>query len=736
MAKMDDSELLTIIEQEMAQSVGMAGSRVSEARRKAYQYYLGRAEGDLAPPEIDGRSSVVSTDVADTIEWMLPSLLKIFTAGDNVVEFEPQNANDEQSAKQATAYVNYVFYRQNPGFQILYTWFKDALLQKVGVVKSWWDEHIDVTTERYEQLNAVQLAMLMQDPSIEITSHQELLGGAEPVYSVDVKRTSKVGKVTVENVPPDEFLIDRKARNIQEARFVGHRIKRTISQLHAAGYKNVDDITSDNLSANALMERVERTSQNDDLAFMPVQEESQDETQREVWLVECYMQVDYDGDGIAEWRKITKANTTILDNEQCDGPPFDAICPMPLPHQFFGLSVADLAMPVQQQKTAVVRAILDNMYLQVNGRTFAVEGQVNIDDLLTNRPGGVVRVKNPTAVGPMQQGMPDMAGAFNVLEWLETYKENRTGFTRYSQGSDANSLNKTATGINIITNRADSRLELIARIFAETGVSNLFRRILKLVSQHEDKQQIIRLNDSWVPMDPREWKTQFDMTVNVGLGTGNKDQQAMHLNNLIQLQMSLLQTGVAKPQNLYDAASRLQECLGFKSPLFSEPPPPPPPGTPPPPPPPDPKVMLEQAKLQDSQHRGVAEMELKRQQMLLDDQFRREQLEADIALRREEMIWKYQIQPGREALTAASTYQQADAMVDDEPRIRTDAGPAGQPAAAVPAGPDHLAAPAAAGGDFQPHPAADPRMDGIPPAGFGGPGAALPPDFGLENPAG
>jgi len=327
------------------------------------------------------------------------------------------------------------------------------------------------------------------------------------LHDVTVKRTKTDGKVCVENVPPEELLVSRYSKRIDDG-FSAHRVLRTVSDLTAMGYKNVDMISSDNNDSSSTynMEHVERVSYDDETPYIQEDSTNLDPTQRKVWLTECYLKADVDGDGISEWRKVVRAGDQILENVECDGPPFVSICPIPLPHRMFGLSIADLGMEPQRIQTSLLRAQLDNLYLSVNGRHFAVEGQVNLDDLLTSRPGGIVRVKAPDMVGPIDTPTQDSRGAMEMMEWFQDFTENSTGWTRYSQGSNSDSLNKTATGVNIITNKADQRLELISRQFAETGFTDLFKLMLKLTCQYQQKKKIIRLGDKWVDIDPREWR--------------------------------------------------------------------------------------------------------------------------------------------------------------------------------------------------------------------------------------
>lgn len=629
--KMTDDELLAITGNEIRNCIGYRTGRLSEMRRRNLQFYLGKPVGELAPPEIEGRSSAVDTSVQEVIEWMLPSLLRTFTSGDDVVEFLPEGEEDEDGAKQTTAVANYVFYRQNPGFQILQTWFKDAMISKVGLVKVWFDRRKVETREDYAGMTDIEVAKLQDDDEIEIIAHtpypdpdaekqkrqamealqtqfgiraprqgediltevteEEMAAAAMalppdamhqyqqaamrlqamPVpmlHDVSCKRTKIKGQVRVENVPPEEFIISRDAKSIRDARVVGHQVLRTRSDLRLFGYADVDAITSDDTMATLNAERVERISFNDEFAFTEGGSNNPgDSSQDRIWVTELYMRVDADGDGIAEMRKIVRAGNRILENEIIDEAPLVSITPIILPHQFFGLCPADQAIESQKQRTATLRAMFDNLYLQVNGRYFAVENQVNLDDLLASRPGGVVRMKQPGMAGRLDQGAGDMGAAQYAMELLEQQRESRTGWSRTSQGLNPDALQpqNTATGMNIVTNRADMRLELIARNFAETGVSDLFRQIVKLLAQHQNKGMIIRLNNRWVEVDPAAWRNQYDLTINVGLGTGNKDQQVQHLMMLMGMQKEAFLQGMAGPEHLHHTASKIVNALGFKN---------------------------------------------------------------------------------------------------------------------------------------------------------------------------
>jgi hypothetical protein len=613
MAKMNDDELRAITDGEMRNAVGYWSGKLASQRQKAMVYYLGEPKLDLSPPEVDGRSAVVSPDVRNTIESMLPQLMVKFSGSDTVVEFEATKPGDEPKAEQATDYINHLYHVKNDGERITYNWMKDALLSKNGIVKVWWDTRNEETREEYNGLTDIELTQLVDDDEIEVTEQESYPDGEDAeqrqqaleqlqqqldqavgaahqnpqaaqaigqiqqhmqsitqqppkmLWDVVCKRTKKGGCVKVENVPPEEFLISRKAKSIADAPFVGHRVQRTMSELKSMGYKNIDNISSDDQAASLNMERVERLSWDDELAYLNTDGATNlDDSQRVVWLTECYLRVDFDGDGIAELRKVVRAGNQILDNEIVDVAPFVSITPIPMPHKFFGMSVADLSVEAQKIKTAILRGMLDNMYLQINGRYFAVTDRVNLDDLLTSRPGGVVRMKEPGMAGRLDQGMGDSSIGMNMMEFMQGFLEDSSGWTRYNQGSDGDSLNQTATGVNQITNRADMRLDLIARNFAE-GFREMFRLMLKLCSQYQQREEVVKLRGQWVPINPREWRNGFDIAINVGLGTGNKDQQVQHLMMLMGVQEKTLPIGVANPKTVYETAKELTKALGFKS---------------------------------------------------------------------------------------------------------------------------------------------------------------------------
>jgi hypothetical protein len=648
MAKMTDEELRAIVAAGVRDTIGYHSGEISEQRRKALDYYYGKPFGN----EVEGRSEVVSTEVADTIEWILPSLLRIFTSGDQTVKFEPVGPEDVAAAEQETDVVNHVWNQQNEGFLNFHTWFKDALLQKNGVVKIWWEDSESSETETYRGLDEFEYAKLKSDPDVETVEHETREEpGIDPmtgqpalltVHDCTLKRKKNKGQVTVECVPPEEFLIGRRAKSINDSAIVVHRVKKTASQLIAEGYdrKLVESLDGDD-EGEFNEERTARFSpdESSDARLNP----AVDKSMREIWVHEAYLKVDYDGDGIAELRKVCVAGGKheLLDNEPVDDDPFADICPVPMPHKFHGLSIADLTMDLQLIKSTILRQLLDNLYLVNNHRNVVVDGEVNLDDLLVSRPGGIVRAKRTDAIMPLIT-QPLNQSAFGMLEYIDTIKENRTGVTRYNQGLDANSLNKTMGGITQIMNAAQARIELIARIFAETGVKRAFSKVHRLLKSHysDSKPLTMRIRGKWVEVDPRQWKTRTDLTVAVGLGTGNKDQMLQHLMNVAMLQekaVMLQGGGVQGPlvtmENLYNTAEKVVENSGLKQAelYFTKPDP----NAPPPPKPPSPeeqKLELEKQKFQIEAQAKMQDMQLSREEMQNKIELMWAEFQADRAL--------------------------------------------------------------------------------------------------------
>lgn len=663
---MDEGRLKAVLEDEISNAIGYLDSETTEARAKALQYYLRQPYSN----EVEGRSQIVTGEVAEAIDGALPQLIRVFTQSDDIVRFEPKSPGDEEGAKQATEYCNWVFYAQNPGFTILHNWFKDALMQKTGVVKAYWGSKVDVKKERYESLTDDELVLLLSDGGLEVMEQDteeiqtdQVDEQGNPVllryHSVTVAKKTTRGGVKIENVPPEEFLISKKAINIAESPFVAHRKLLSRSDLVAMGFD--PDLVAglpafDELSYTG--ERLARYSQGE----QPHQDESMDQSMQEVEVYECYIRTDMDGDGIAEMRQVFYAGSDILSNEEVEYVPFHALCPIPIPHKFFGESLADRAMDLQLIKSTVVRQMLDNLYLSNNSRVGAVEGRVNLDDLLSVTPGGVVRMKDPAAVVPLS--VPSViAQAFPMLEYLDNQQSKRTGVSDAQQGLDPNILqNVTAAAIAASTQAAGGKMELIARIFAETGVKSLFLGILHLVGKYQDKPTIIRLRGKYVPIDPRAWSNQYDLEINVGLGTGNKQEQMAMLQMVLAKQEAILQQyGPANPLvsvgQYRQTLGRFIEAAGFvdSQEFFKEVPPEVDQALQQPQQPqPDPNMQAlmqqAQAQIQIAQQKAMADIQAKQEKAAAEIQLAREKAAADLQFEREKIALEMQMQREKAAL--------------------------------------------------------------------------------------
>jgi len=645
--KVTDLELKSIIGQEINNSMGFMGGALSSQRKKSLEYYMGEPLGT----EIDGRSQVISTDVADTVETILPSLLRIFTASHQVVKCEPVKAEDVELADQATNYINYIFNKDNHGFSILYTWFKDALIEKNGIVKVYWDESEKIEQETYENLNDEEYKLLIADDDVEVVKEESFVDekakaafqeikdiatdqgqdlGKLPtpkLHNCIIKRTTNSGKVKIENIPPEEFLIQRSAKTIEESNFVAHRVLKTRSDLIQMGFDK--DVVENLPTQNSVTMNEERLARYADIDEDPIAD-APDKSGSEIEIYECYIKVDMDGDGVSELRKVIVAGSngsTILENMSCDFIPFCSLTPIPMPHRFYGRSVAELVEDVQLVKSTVMRQLLDNMYLTNNNRVAVMDGMVNLDDLLTNRPGGVVRTKQPPSqvMMPMQNQTISQQ-AFPLLEYLDTVRESRTGVTRYSQGLDADALNKTATGVNTMMNQSQMRMELIARVFAETGVKDLFTRIFELTVKYQNKERIVELNNKFVPVNPTEWRNRYNISITVGLGVGSKDQQIAMLNNILQKQLQAFQLQGNKEypmvslKNIYNSLAKIIEEAGLKNVenYFINPEQGMALVQPSPPPEPTPIEKIEFTRIASEEKRKLAELELESKKLKAD----------------------------------------------------------------------------------------------------------------------
>lgn len=671
---MSQNQLKAALQAAIDDSIGFIESETVEQRTQALQAYLRQPYGN----EVEGKSQIVTGEVAEAIDGALPALIRIFTGSDQIVVADPVGPGDEAGAKQATDYLNHIFLKDNPGVMILHNWFFDALLQKNGIVKAVWEDKEDVTKETYEGLTDDELAMLLEDKSIEVVEQdtvsnpildpmgRPLLDDAgEPamygVHDVVIRQVKNSGKVEVSNIPPEEFLISKAGSTVKKSPFVAHRRMITRSDLIAMGFD--EDVVNGLPTGDALAytpERVARFSPGE----QPYDTQPSDSAMQEIEVFECYIYYDADEDGIAELHQVFYAGNEILSDEETDYVPFYSICPLPIPHKFFGNSMADRTVDLQLIKTTVTRQMLDNMYLTNNNRVTAVEGQVNLDDLLTSTAGGVIRVKTPGAV--QQLTVQNMASqSFPMLQYLDSVQAKRTGITEMSQGLDANILqNVTAAAVASMQQAGAGKIELIARVFAESGVKELFEGILHLVSKYQQKERIIRLRGTYITVDPRTWANKFDISINVGLGNGNRDQQMAMLQMVMAKQEQMIgQYGPANPFVSFgqyrNVLGRMVEAAGFKdSAEFFKPispeqdqqmSAPQQPQEPPMSPEVQAYIAKTQAEIQGQQAKFQADMQMQQAKMQADMEFERQKAALELQLQRDKAAAELQIMREKEA---------------------------------------------------------------------------------------
>ncbi len=557
---------------------------IAPAREKAQKYYRGDPFGN----EEEGRSQVVMTEVHDVILAMMPSLLRVFTASEKPVEFAPRRFEDVPMAEQATDYVSYVFSVDNPGFTILHSAFKDALKSKIGIFKWYTATTYNISEEKYSGIDVGQLSLLQQNGQIEMISVAErgegepdpLTGMPSPLFDVMIRRREEKKRQVIECVPPEEFIIARNARDLDNADYVGHRSLKTLSELVAMGYDR-EDIEEHGNSASTFEMNLEAQTRNPALRewLGGATDNSVDPAMRRYEYIESYIRIDKDGDGIAELRRVCTIGQAcyILHDEVVDRVKMSVICPDPESHMVIGSSIADQVMDLQLIKSNVVRNTLDSLAQVIHPRTVVVEGMVNMDDVLNVETGGVIRATQPGMIQELgntfvgQQALP-------MLGYLDDIKSSRTGISKASQGLDPDVLQSTTkAAVTATMSAAQERLEMVARIFAETGIKRLFRGLLKEVIENQDRPRMVRLRNQWVPIDPRSWDADMDVIVNVGLGTGSIEQRVQSLMAIVAQQKEILQTlGPNNPlvsvKQFRNTLAQIIELQGFKDPsrYFSE----------------------------------------------------------------------------------------------------------------------------------------------------------------------
>lgn len=539
---MEEQEILNVISEELTQSVGGSYSTdaISQDRESALATYLGQKNGK----EVEGRSSVISTDVADAIEWIMPEIVKAFTQNNEVVTFDPCYEGDEKQAELESQYVYDVLMKDNNGFLVLHQFIKDALMQKNGFIKVFYEESDTSSSESYTGLDEQALTVLLSDPNVELTesSYDELSEGG--LRDVKVSRKYDTSKVCVVCVPPEEFRVNRMHNSVDldSSRFCAHVFLKSTSDLIKDGY---DKELIDNLPYS------DDSDEDSDYRFYLQGENTAGVGQtinhsaatRFIEVAECYALLDINGDGIAEYVKVTCAGGdnphTILDIEEIEENPFISSTAILMSHKLMGLSIYDRLKQIQDQKTTLWRNILDNVYLQNNQRTIVVEGQVNLDDLMVSRPGGIIRASRTDSVIPLQT--PSLStDAYNMMQYLDQVRASRSGVTPEGPVTDSMIGDRVGSeGVDRMMSQREELVGLMIRVIAETGVKPLCNKIRTQVIRHQDVARDYMFRGQWVPVSPASWRNRPHTTVRVGTGTGNNKSMLASLTGIMAAQEKL-----------------------------------------------------------------------------------------------------------------------------------------------------------------------------------------------------
>jgi len=544
--KMTDDEVQDIVSDAVQSAINFVESEIAEDRIKSQRYF----EGEVDIGQEDGRSKIVATKVRDTIRAIKPSLMRVFLSSENPVEYVPSSQDDVKGAEQATKYANYRFSELN-GYTLLNDVIHDALVKKTGVLKVWWQDNTDEEFFNFSNVTEEEMTAIVNEKdatvieqSVEMTTEMspEGMEMQMPQYTLKVSYKKEKGKLCIEALPPEEFIVDRNARSVDDAYIVAHRTEMTVSDLVQMGYEfdvvsELSGLSSDDTYTDT--EAFERQGYEQD-----EEANTADISMKKVAVTEAYMKLDKEGTGIASMYRILMGggDNSLLECEPWGEVPFAVFEIDPEPHTFFGRSVSDLIMNDQDSSTAMLRGMMDNVALTNSPRQGYVQGQVNVDDLMNNEIGGLVRMKSPAAL--VDIATPFVAGqVLTAMQYLDMAIEGKTGVSKASQGLDPDALqNTSATAARLQAQQGSAQIETMARNLAEGGMKRLFKLMLHLLVENSCEETMMRLNGEYVPIDPRSWNTGMDVSTNVGLGTGAEEARSMALNQALQMQMQIWST--------------------------------------------------------------------------------------------------------------------------------------------------------------------------------------------------
>lgn len=567
MSRLTDDEKRAIIARRLSDTLTGNDSELRADREKALDYYFGRPLGN----EIEGRAQVVTKDVMDVIEWSMPSLMRVVTSRE-CVQFDPTGPGDDEMAKREGAFISHVIWKKNPGYELMYNWLKDGLMQKVGYLHYYWDSAEKTEFDHYEGLTEDQLAMLADelaaDYEVKVVGSRQADDGT---WSIKLRKTKKgKGCIRMDVYPPDEVVVDKDCRgSIKNAKFVGlMRRNVTRSELVEMGFSKsrVKEMTSYTWSE----ERDERRARD---TVGETREGDRNDTgdwaTEEITLLKCWTYLDADDDGVAELRQMLLAGNEILEDEEFSEIPWESWTPTPIPHRHVGLSVYDRMESEMRIHTALWRGVLDNTYFTQNQRIAFDQNTVNVAHLQVNRPGGHVAVKGPPGASLMPVPVtPMQSQILPVIELVKTTIERRTGVGRMTAGLDADTLSKSTKGAYIDAKTSSNQLvEAMASIFAHMGLASLYCSLHRMSRRHQNYETSFQIGKEWISVNPSEWLERESLTVNVGSTT--KEEVRTNLTVMATAQTQAAAAGIIGPKQVYNLFLEIQNNLGFEGRQFA-----------------------------------------------------------------------------------------------------------------------------------------------------------------------
>lgn len=635
--KMTDIELLAIIEAHRADSLGVEDGELSSERATALNRYHGRPYGN----EMEGRSQIVSKDLSEAVDWAMPAIMRIFAQSGTVAEFEPISQEDEAQAEIETDYVNQVIMRDNNGWIVLHDAIKDTLLLKNGYVKHWWEESEKIEEPEYKGLVLQEVQQMMQQlqqdgAEVKITGQEERQimtdQGMLQVFDLELRIKRKIGKVRIEAVPCEEIRVSRKCRgSLQDSPFVEHVTRKTRSDLIEMGMERefVDLLPAYSETTRTGSQSLARDSVSDESRLSTYGHSFNDRSMDEIEYCEAYIRVDWDNDGVAELRRVVSVGNQIPDgeewNESIPEVSITGFVAKRVPHRHVGESIYDELGDLQEIKTVLQRQMLDNIYLVNNSQT-AINERCNIGDFMTSLPGGLKRIEGMEPVGDAFHSIitPSIiADLMPAINYIDQVKESRTGITKASSGLDPETLSNVTKGAFMENMaRASQKVEMITRLIAETGVKELVLRVHSLLTRYQDKQRIIRMKGKYVPVNPQGWQERTDVTVKVGLGTGNEEARQQKLMAINQMQRDMLAPlGLVEAKQAFALFSDISKTMGFDMPdKYAMSPDSPEYQKKMQNPQPNPQIQLEQMKMQGAQQLAQMKMQAEGQHKQADMQ--------------------------------------------------------------------------------------------------------------------